>query len=506
MRSDMENWKAIRQDVLVHGLSQRAACEKYQLGWHTLKKILVHADPPGYRRRQSRPKRVLAPVLPIIHEILESDQKAPKKQRHTAKRIFERLKAEHGYRGGKTVVEDAVRAWRQTHQEVFLPLVHPPGEAQVDFGEATIRQAGVERKVALFVMTLPYSGAIFIQAFPRECTETFLEGHRRAFEFFGGVPRRISYDNSAIAVIEVFKGRERKLTKEFLRLQSHYLFQEHFCLVRRPNEKGNVERLIGFARRNFLVPVPEVGSIEALNAQLQERCVGDRTERTRGKTTIKAELLREDQAAFLPLPKQAFEARRVGQRTADSQSLIRFDDNDYSVPVQYAHRRLTVVATVSDVRLVFDDRLIARHVRCWDRERTFFEPIHYLALLERKPGGFDFAKPLENWELPACWALLRRRLEAHDPRHGTRSYIQVLRLLEKFSLLQLTAAVEYALDIDVIDAASIRTIAEHRADEPVKLFPLDGRPHLAHVRVEATDVSSYQTLLSHSDSIEESLP
>jgi len=176
--------------------------------------------------------------LGCFHEILEADKQAPKKQRHTAKRNFERLKEEHGCQGGKTVIEDAVRAWRQTHQAVFLPLVHPPGEAQVDFGEATIRHAGVERKVALFVMMLPYSGAIFVQAFPRECTETFMEGHRLAFEFFGGVPKRITYDNSAIAVIEVLKGRELKLTQEFLRLQNHYLFREHFCLVRTPNEKG----------------------------------------------------------------------------------------------------------------------------------------------------------------------------------------------------------------------------------------------------------------------------
>lgn len=238
MRSNMEEWKAIRQDVLVNGLSQRAACAKYNLGWHALKKILAHAEPPGYRQREARPRRVLAAVLPIIHEILVADGKAPKKQRHTAKRIFERLNAEYGCQGGKTVVEDAVWAWRQTHQEVFLPLVHPPGEAQLNFGEATIRHGGVERKVALFMMTPPYSGAIFIQAFPRECTETFLEGHRRTFEFFGGVPRRSSYDNSAIAAIEVLAGRERKLTKDFLRLQSHYLFQEQFCLVWRPNEKG----------------------------------------------------------------------------------------------------------------------------------------------------------------------------------------------------------------------------------------------------------------------------
>ena len=179
---------------MVHGLSQRAACEKYQLGWHTLRKILAYSEPPGYRQSQARPRPVLAPVLPIIHEILVADQKAPKKQRHTAKRIFERLKAEYGYLGGKTVVEDAVRAWRQTHQEVFLPLVHPPGEAQVDFGEATIRQGGVERKVALFVMTLPYSGAIFIQAFPRECTETFLEGQpRRPARSVSAIPRELRY-------------------------------------------------------------------------------------------------------------------------------------------------------------------------------------------------------------------------------------------------------------------------------------------------------------------------
>lgn len=297
MRTDMEFWKEVRRQVLTNELSQRAACEKYKLGWHTLKKILAHSEPLGYRQSRPRPKRKLEPFLPIIQQILIEDQQAPKKQRHTAERIFQRLRVEHGFQGGRTVVKDAVRSWKQSHQEVYLPLSHPPGEAQVDFGEATIELNGVQTKVALFVMTLPYSGAIFIQAFPRECTETFLEGHRRAFEFFGGVPRRISYDNSAIAVIEVLQGRERKLTKEFLRLQSHYLFQEHFCLVRRANEKGHVERLVGFTRRNFLVPVPQVDSLATLNDSLRERCLTDLAERTRGKPANKSALLQEDQAA-----------------------------------------------------------------------------------------------------------------------------------------------------------------------------------------------------------------
>ena len=492
----MEFWKEVRRLVLTNELSKRGACAKYGLGWLTLKKILAHDEPPGYRKSQPRAKPKIDKFLPVIHQILIDDRQAPKKQRHTAWRIFQRLRDEHQFSGKYTIVKDAVRTWKQSHQEVFLPLSHPPGEAQVDFGEATITLCGQETKVALFVMTLPYSGAIFIQAFPRECTETFLEGHRLAFEYFGGVPRRISYDNSAIAVIEVFQGRERKLTKEFLRLQSHYLFQEHFCLVRRPNEKGHVERLLGFARRSFLVPVPQVDSLETLNRQLREGCQSDLQQRTRGKSAPKDELLVEDQAAFLPLPKQPFEARCVDDGRADSQSLVRFDTNDYSVPVKYAHRKLMVVATVEEVRLVYEDRLVARHPRCWQRERTLFEPIHYLALLERKPGGFDYARPLENWQLPECFGLLRRRLEAADPRYGTRSYIRVLRQLERFSMPQLTGAVEYALDIDVIDPDSIRTIVEHRAEQPVTLFSLDGRPHLAHVRVETTDVAAYGALLT----------
>jgi transposase len=491
----MQQWMEIRRRVLTGEISKRAACREYELGWHTLKKMLQHEAPPGYRQRKPRRKLKLEPFLPIIHQILEDDRQAPRKQRHTAWRIFQRLRDEHGFRGGYTIVKDAVRAWKQGHQEVFLPLSHPPGEAQVDFGEATVKLAGEEIKVALFVMTLPYSGAIFMQVFPRECTETFLEGHRRAFEYFGGVPRRISYDNTSIAVIKVLGGRERQLTKEFLRLQSCYLFQEHFCLVRRANEKGHVERLLGYARRSFLVPVPEVASLEALNATLIERCRTDLQHRSRGKSGTKGELLVEDQVAFLPLPKQSFEARRMGQASADSQSLVRFDANSYSVPVQFAHRKITIVATVEEVRLVYEDRLIARHARCWQKEQYVYEPVHYLALLERKPGGFDHARPLENWQLPDCFALLRRRLEAAEGGLGTRQFIRVLRVLESFTLAQLTDAVEYALGIDVIDPDSIRVIVEHRSQAPVELFSLDGRPELARVRVETTDVSAYQSLL-----------
>ena len=168
-----------------------------------------------------------------------------------------------------------MRAWKQGQAEVFVPLVHRPGEAQVDFGEAQVKLGGEQVKVAMFVMTLPYSDAIYCQVFPRECTEAFQEGHKRAFEFFGGVPRRISYDNSKIAVAKITGGRGREVTREFLRLASHFLFEHHFCLVRRPNEKGHVENLLGFARRNYLVPLPQIERLSGLNVELEARCRQD---------------------------------------------------------------------------------------------------------------------------------------------------------------------------------------------------------------------------------------
>jgi transposase len=493
--TDMENWAEIRRRVLVDGLSQRAACREYGIHWDTLTKILNHPEPPGYHRESPRPKPKLDPFLPALHQILRDDQKAPKKQRHTAQRLFERLRDEYGYAGGLTVVKDAVRSWKQTHAEVFVPLAHRPGEAQVDFGFAEIVLDGHPTKVALFVMTLPYSDALFCCAFPRECTEAFLEGHVRACAFFGGVPRRISYDNLKIAVSQVVGGRGRKVTAAFQRLKSHYLFESHFCRVGRPNEKGHVENLVGFARRNFLVPVPTVqGGLEGLNAELTARCCADLSRRLRGRPATKAELLEEERTVLLPLPSEAFTAARLVQANADSLSLVRFDTNDYSVPTAYAHHHLTIVGTIDTVRIAFEDRVVAVHRRCWGHAQVTYDPIHYLALLERKPGAFDFAEPLEGWELPVGFGVLRRRLEAEFDGAGTRQFIKVLRLLEWADLAALTRAVAAALELDTIDADAVRLILEHRREQPVALFPLDGRPHLKLVQVPPPDLTAYQSL------------
>ena len=495
MFTNMEKWAEIRRRVLVDGQSKRSVCREFEIHWGTLQKILSYPEPPGYRRAGPRPRPKLEPFLAVIDQILKDDTKAPRKQRHTAKRIFERLRDEYGYEGRLTIVKQAVAASRRSHAEVFIPLAHRPGEAQVDFGQAEVTLDGQTTTVALFVMTLPYSDAIFLCAFPRECTEAFLEGHVRAFAFFGGVPRRISYDNSKIAVAKIMGGRDRKVTDAFLRLKSHHLFESHFCLVRRPNEKGHVETLIGYARRNFLVPVPTVhGGLEPLNTELEGRCRDDLRRRLRGKPATKADLLEEERTALLSLPCEAFVAARVEHPWVDSLSLVRFDTNDYSVPTAYAHHRVTAVGTIDTVRLVVGDQVLATHRRGWGRAEVFYDPVHYLAVLERKPGALDFAAPLEGWQLPVCFGILRRRLEAEFGGPGTRRYIKVLRLLEWASLDELTRAVERSLELGAADADAVRLILEHGREKPVGLFCLDGRPHLKLVGVPTPDLNAYAGL------------
>jgi hypothetical protein len=349
--------------------------------------------------------------------------------------------------------------------------------------------------VAFFVMALPHSDALLVQAFERECTETFWEGHVRGIAFFGGVPRRITYDNSRVMVAKIVGPRRRRLTDGFLRLKSHYLFDHHFCLVQRPNEKGVVEGTVKYARLNFFVPVPRVRDLDELNAHLLERCRDDQLRRVRGSPATKGVLLDEDRAAFLPRPAAAFDACVKRSTAADSLSLVRFDDNDYSVPVRYAHHPVVVRAYVDRVVIGHKGEVIAEHRRRWGREGVSFDPVHYLALLERKPGALDHARPLDGWELPECFAALRRRLEAERDGEGTREYIRVLRLLEKHPLGRLTAAVEQGLRVRAHSRDAVAQFLLPREDWRATTFSLDGREHLRRVVVRATEVSAYRDLL-----------
>ena len=381
-------------------------------------------------------------------------------------------------------------------REVFFPLIHRPGEAQVDLSEAAVKVNGVLRKVIFFVMVLPHSDAIYVQVFDRECIEVWWEGHRRAFEFFGGVPWRITADNAKSLVAKVIGPHERKLTVGFLQFKSHYLFDTHFCRVRCANEKGVAENGIRYTRLNYMVPVPQVSSLAELNRILDERCRRELLRKLRGKTKTKGELLEEDKAVFLDLPAAPFDACKKQSTCVSSMSLVRFDKNDYSVPVRHAYQPVVVKGYVDRVELYRDGECIARHKRLWTKGDASYDPRHYLELLERKPGGLDHARPFEGWELPECFADLRRRLEADYGKQGKRDYIQILMLLGKYPVARLAKAVRKAVIWGAIRPDAVKQFLFDDPDLRQTVFTLDGREHLKAVNVSGTDVSAYDGLLA----------
>jgi transposase len=490
----MDQWSVIRKRVLVEGESKRQILRETRMHWTTLEKILAHSSPPGYQMVQSRARPKLGSHVEWIQDVLAADKEVPRKQRHTAKRIYDRLVAERGYSGKYTVVKDLVAEIKRTRQEIFMPLTHRPGEAQVDFFEALARINGVLRKVHVFVMALAYSDMFFLKAFERECTEAFWEGHIRAFQFFGGVPGRITYDNMKIAVRMIVGAHERELTAGFLQLVSHYLFDHHFCTVRRANEKGVVEGTGKYARCNFMVPVPQVSGLEELNQQLLEHCWNEQFRRLRGKGKEKRELWREEELRSLPAA--PFDGCLKQPGHANSLSLVRFDDNDYSVPVAYAHHALVVKGYFD--RVVICARMgetIAEHRRSWEREQTMYEPVHYLPLLERKPGALDHSAALSGMVLPDCFREIRRRLEDQAGRDGTLDYIRVLRLLEKYPVHRVAAAIGKSLTINALDPGVVAMYCLPEETPEVWTFRLEGREHLRGVTIAAPEISGYQELL-----------
>jgi transposase len=468
---------------------------EFGLSRETVRKMLQYAVPPGYQRQQPIKRPKLGPWLGVIDAILNDDKQRPAKQRHTSKRIFERLKEEHGFTGGYTIVKDYVRTATLRGQEMFVPLVHPAGEAQVDFGEALVVIAGVEQKAHYLAMDLPQSDDCFVAAFPAETTEAFLEGHIRAFAYFGGVPTRILYDNTRIAVAKILGGEERQRTRSFSELQSYYLFADKFGRPAKGNDKGKVEGLVGYARRNFMVPIPRVSSWEELNAHLEQQCRKRRERRLRGHTETIGERFERDRAALLPLPAAPYEACEKISARVSSLSLVRYRSNDYSVPTEYGHRQVWVKGYVHEVVIACASEVIARHQRSYERETVVFDPLHYLALLEQKTRALDQAAPLAGWLLPECFAQLRRLLEARLRKHGSREYVQVLRLLETFDLEEVTYAVEQALKLGTISFDAVRHLLLCRIERRPPRLDMENYPHLPMAQVRTTQAADYMTLL-----------
>jgi transposase len=487
----MEEHIEVRRLRHVEGLSVRAIARATGFHRSTVQKILASGG-PLYRRGAPAARPVLGPFTGVIDAILEADRRARPKQRHTAQRIFDRLREEHGYRGGYTQVRDYVAQARNLRRQAFVPLEFGPGEAQVDWGEAWVVDGiGAERKAHVFVMTLPFSDARFAAAFPRETLEFFLEGHERAFRFFGGVLRRIVYDNLTLAVTKVGRGRRRDRNRQFDGFARRHLFVPAFCNVAQAHEKGHVENGVGWARRNLFVPQPAFSDWATFNASLEERCRAQWPKRLRGHERSIGERLAEERGHLLPIP-QGAAPHQAKPQTVSSLCLVRFDTNDYSVPCAYAHHPVTVQADVGRVRIFHQGRCIASHQRCHEREQAVYEPWHYLALIERRPLALDYGAPMKRLELDECFGVLRRRMEdGQEHSEGTRAYIRILRLLERHSLAQLSRAVRRTLELGVEDYEAVKSLLLLPEEKTPSPLDLTGRAHLAGYRISAPDLSVY---------------
>ena len=326
-----------------------------------------------------------------------------------------------------------------------MPLSHAPGHAQCDFGEALVIIGGVERKAHYFVLDLPHSDGCFVKAYPAETTEAFLDGHVSAFAFLGGVPQSILYDNTKLAVARILGDGRRQRTRAFTELQSHYLFDDRFGRPAKGNDQGKVEGMVGYVRRNFLVPVPSFESFEALYAHLEGRCLERMDARLRGHAESIGQRMERDLEALLPLPAAPYDACDKQAGRVSSQSLARYRTNDYSAPVAYGYRDVMARGYVDQVVISCGSEVIARHPRSYERDDFVYDPVHYLPLLEQKTGALDQAAPLQGRGLPEEFATLRRLLESRMGRRGKREFVQVLRLLESFRLQEVHAAIRDAL-------------------------------------------------------------
>ena len=495
----MELYARVRRAVVVDKMSEREAAKQFGLARETVRKMLRYSVPPGYRRQQPVRRPKLDAWTGAIDQILEDDKAESRKQRHTAKRIFERLRDEHGYTGGYTIVKDYVRLKKLSRREMFVPLAHPPGDAQADFGEAMVVIAGVERKAHYLAMDLPQSDDCFVMAFPAETTEAFLEGHNHAFAYFGGVPRTILYDNTKIAVARILGDGTRMKTRAFTELQSHYLFEEKFGRPGKGNDKGKVEGLVGYARRNFMVPRPRFASWEEFNAQLLAQCQKRRERKLRSQQQTIGERFEKDRERLLPLPAARYEACDKRLTRVTSMSLVRYRTNDYSVPVEWGHREVLVKGFVHEVVICAASEVIARHPRSYEREDMIFDPLHYLALLEQKPNALDQAAPLVGWKLPEGVDELRRRMEARLGKKGKREFVQTLRLLETFKLAEVERAIDDALRMGTIAFDAVKHLLLCRIEQRPARLDLENYPHLPLAQVATTAAADYLALLTQQE-------
>jgi len=499
----VEDYEAIRRAYFIEDKSIRAIHRKLGYDRETIRKAITQPAPQPYQLKQPRPAPVLGPYKTNIDQLLEESDQQRRKQRYTAHRIYELLQ-EQGYAGSEGAVHNYVcqqRKKRKGKKDAFLPLEFDPGmDAQVDWTEAEVILAGERVRVQVFLMRLNYSKVRFVMAFPFQKQEAFFEGHNQAFHFFGGVPRRITYDNLKTAVYRLLEGRNRQEQETFKRFRSHYLFESNYCNPAQGHEKGGVENDAGYAQRNFFAPLLEAASYEELNQILLERCRKNVDRRVRGKTANVAELWAQEQALFLPLPERDFSACSTHLVRPNAYSQVAFDTNRYSVPVERRNAQLVLEAYPFRIRILSAEGTVVEHPRCFGREQDVIEPLHYLPLLEQRPNALEHAVPIRRWRAawpPAYEQLLAELRDRWPEGRGVREFIAILKLHSGYPVEYVEQAVRCALELGASHLDGVRLCLRQLLEERQLLPSLNliDRPGLASLGQQPVNLQQYDQLL-----------
>lgn len=404
--------------------SQREIAKILGVSRNTVKKYCAGSHVPWERQGISGRQRyvITDDVMKFIQSCLaEDDIENIRKQKHTARQIYHRLVAEKKFTGGETTIREVVAKLKAKQAKVFIPLAFDPGEAiQMDWGEATVYICGRKMKIHLLCMRECYSADIYCKAFYRPNEESFLEGQIYGLDYFEGSPKRMIFDNARVAVKEGF-GVHAKVQDRYKALAAHYAFQCEFCNIAAGHEKGLVEGLVGWARRNILVPIPRVDSIDDLNAEILRRCLKYREHKIAGKSLPVGEMARTTRVRLTPLPRYRFDSSKSITQRVSSFSTVKFDYNHYSVPINYADQEISIKGYGNEVVMMSRNTEIARYTRSYERGQTYYQLEHYLELIEKRPRSVFNAKPVKN-NVSSELLEIGRRLS------GPREMVRLLRL------------------------------------------------------------------------------